>query len=106
MFWTGVILLCAAALSGCGRKAQALPPVRVNGASINVAAFQQAFKAAAPELQSKATSIRLSLSYGDFKTTERELAKLNADANLTEPQKQAVSTLSEQVTQASANTAN
>ncbi len=92
-------------LVGCGRKVQALPPVTINGASINVSAFQKAFNGAAPDLQSKATSIRLTLSYGDFKTTQRELAQLEVAPNLTEPQKQAVSTLSEQVTQVSANAA-
>src|SRR5215472_14620317 len=101
----GLLLVCGISLVGCGRKVQAQAPVSINGTSINVSAFQKAFASAPADLQSEATSIRLSLSYGDFTTTQRELAKLSANQNLSEPQKQAVSTLTEQVAQASANAA-
>ena len=83
-----------------------MPPVTVNGASINVSAFQTAFSGSAADLQNKATSIRLSLSYGDFRTTQRELAKISGDPNLTESQKQAVTILSDQVAQASVHATN
>jgi hypothetical protein len=94
-------LLLAFILSSCNRAAENAAPIVVNGISINVSSFRQAFGSADPELIKTADKVLLSISYGDCPTALSQLGGLERNTSLSVSQKQAIAKLTAEVHQAS-----
>jgi hypothetical protein len=92
-----ILLVGVLALAGCGKSgkssAQGVP------AAMDLPKFQQAFASATPEQQVSATKVHASIRYGLYPDALAALAKLDGDATLTGPQKQAVTNMIEGIKQ-------
>jgi hypothetical protein len=84
------------AFSGCGKPRES-KPAAVPPGSIDLGSLQQAFPAPTPEVTSCLDKLRFAARYRQFAPALAELNKLAQLPTLTEPQKQAVSNVIEQV---------
>jgi hypothetical protein len=84
-------------LVGCGKAGDQAPPAAAG--AIDLAALQQAFTSAGPEVQSSFDKIRFAVRYRQLPLALAELDKLARMPGLTDAQKKAVNDLTEQVKQ-------
>ena len=84
------------ALTGCGKPPESKPTTVPPGV-IDLGSLQQAFPAPTPEVTSCLERLRFAARYRQFAPALVELNKLAQLPSLTQPQKQAVSNVIEQV---------
>ena len=97
--WVTTILAAGVlAMAGCG-KSKPAPGRTVEGVTVETAKLQQAFAAGSPELQNGVAAVKMSVRYGDWAAALATLEKMANNPSLTEPQKQVVALVTEQVKQ-------
>ncbi len=84
------------ALAGCGKSGQSKPAAVPPGV-IDLGSLQQAFPTPTPEVVNTLNKLRFAARYRQFAPALAELNKLSQLPGLTEPQKNAVSNVIEQV---------
>lgn len=77
-----------------------MPPVALNGVSIDLPKLQQT---CGQSMRESVDKVRLSIRYADCRTALAELAKLANNPDISEAQKKTINDVSEQVKQALAN---
>jgi hypothetical protein len=97
-------LVCAATLafSGCGKKggaSAAAEPMDVAGVKVDFPKMKDAFQGAPPELNGLVNDAMSGVRYGLYDKTLMALDKLANTPTLTDPQKQAVNTVIEEMKQ-------
>src|ERR1041384_8414630 len=92
----GLCLGVSVCLLGCGKAGTDPAPVVLNGKSINITSFREAFGSAKPDLVKTADKVLLSITYGDCPSAVKELSTLAGDSALTVDQKEAVRELDRQ----------
>lgn len=96
--WTVVAAFC---FTGCSKKQTVAPmaPLDVSGVKVDLPKLQADFNGAPPEAQALIADIGSSLRYGLYEKTLVALDKLSSTPGLTDPQKQTVNTVIEQMKQ-------
>jgi hypothetical protein len=96
-----LMLGCLAAVcvvaTGCGKSDKAPQAPDINGVTVDIPKFNQAFESASPEVKTTTTAVGFNIRYGKYEDALMALDKLSSDASLTEPQKKVVGELIEQV---------
>jgi hypothetical protein len=89
------------AFTGCSKKGPPAtpPPYDVAGVKVDFPKLTDAFRGAAPELEALVAEASSSVRYGLNAKALESLDKLAATPTLTDPQKQAVNTVIEQMKQ-------
>jgi hypothetical protein len=82
-----------------------MPPVALNGISIDLPKLQQSCGSSNPTVRDGVDKVRLSIRYADYRTALAELGKLANNPEISESQKKTINDVSEQVKKAFANAA-
>lgn len=98
------LLGSALALAGCGKPSSPPAPVQ-QGVAIDVQKLRASFASASPELQAGVAQATSFIRYGQYSQALTALAKVADDPSLTQPQKDIVSQVTEQVKQAASKVA-
>ncbi len=97
----GILMVAALAFAGCS-KSQAPTKPTVDGVAVDMPELQKAFATATPELQASVGKVAFGLRYGDYISALKELDTLASNQSLTEPQKQVVNKVIDQMKQLAA----
>jgi nitrogen regulatory protein PII len=101
--WPFAILAAAVlAVPGCGKQKEPTSVTTQSGVTVDMPKLQQAFSTASPELRTSVTQVAFSFRYGQYADALAQLEKIAARPDLTEPQKQVVNEVIDQVKKAAA----
>jgi hypothetical protein len=95
---SGALIAGILGVAACSKKAPPPPQyLEISGVKIELPKLQEVFNAGTPEQKANIANISSSIRYGQYAQGLMSLDKVSADPNLTEPQKQTVAAVMEQL---------
>jgi hypothetical protein len=92
-----VVVAAALFFSGCSKGDKEPQSLQMNGVSVDLPRFNEAFANAPDATKRVATEVGFNLRYNKYEQALMALDKLSTDPNVTEPQKKVTADLIEQV---------
>jgi hypothetical protein len=97
--WLALIPIVAVLLAASCKKAETPSPQAASGQPFDIMTLRSAFPSPSPEINESLAKLARDMRYSSYDLALQDLTTLASNPSLTEPQKKAVSSATEQVNQ-------